>query len=133
LFKELNSRGDSSKKDNVDKPSRQELVPMIVSIFLFFVVIVVFSVFETMITLVTKKDFGWTVKDNGILFIAVGVLSVFVFIFVSTPMMKKKEDRKMMVFGTVLQIIGLACAATYTWPFGQKKLYEEQLYKVNVH
>lgn len=116
LFQEL-IRKEKTSKQNVDAPTKNELIPMLVSIFLFFVVIAVFSVFETMITIVTKHDFGWSVKDNGILFISVGAISVVVFAIISTPPMKKKDDRRMMFFGTILQIIGLAFAATWDWPF----------------
>lgn len=131
LFVELKSRTnkDAVKASDMGKPTKAEMIPILVSIFLFFVVIAVFSVFETMITIVTQHDFGWTVKDNGILFISVGALSVVVFAFISTPAMKRKDDRKMMLIGTILQIIGLAVAVTWVWPFKlQKHLTKGQFF-----
>jgi len=47
-----------------------------------------------MITVITKADFGWSVKDNGYLFMAVGGISVVVFAIISTPFMKKKMIEK---------------------------------------
>lgn len=135
-FVELNSRGqkvDATKKEDIEKPTKSELISIFVSIFLFFVVIAVFSVFETMITIVTKHDFGWNAKDNGYLFISVGVLSVIVFAIISTPAMKKKDDRMMMFIGTILQIIGLAVAVTWVWPVKfQTRLTEPQFFAAAV-
>lgn len=132
-FKELNSRlkknTGESKPVDIEKPTKSELISIFIAIFLFFVVIAVFSIFETMITVVTNHDFGWSATDNGILLVAVGALSVVVFIIISTPYMKRKDDRKMMFFGTCLQIVGLAVATTWKWPFKiQNHLTYGQLY-----
>jgi len=99
----------------------QKLTPIFISIFLFAIVISIFAVFETILTELTKRYYGWEVKQNGYILGGTGILSIVVFVIISLPFIKKFDDRKMVIFGFGNLTVALLFLANYGKPFNWEK------------
>ncbi|KAN0033411.1 hypothetical protein ACTA71_002838 [Dictyostelium dimigraforme] len=107
---------DSGKQKNMD----QRLKPIVLSIFLFMVVITIFAVFETVLTLMTLQYYNWGSTENYIILGASGIISVGIFIAISSPIIKRFDDRKTALFGFTCLLIALVLLINYNIPIGSR-------------
>ncbi|KAM9996653.1 hypothetical protein ACTFIZ_001593 [Dictyostelium cf. discoideum] len=114
---------DDDDAGNHNKPKKnmeQRLKPIILSIFLFMVVITIFAVFETVLTLMTLQYYNWGSTENYIILGTSGIISVGIFIAISSPMIKKFDDRKTALFGFTCLFIALVLLINYNIPIGSR-------------
>eukprot|EP01112_Ceratiomyxa_fruticulosa_P008626 TRINITY_DN2235_c0_g1_i6.p1 TRINITY_DN2235_c0_g1~~TRINITY_DN2235_c0_g1_i6.p1 ORF type:complete len:473 (-),score=90.16 TRINITY_DN2235_c0_g1_i6:68-1486(-) len=123
-FKEIHKPGEIP----TGKTPKKEMIPILVSIFLFFVIISVFAVFETCVTLLTRTSFNWGVEQNAILLFCVGIIGIVVFVLMSRPFIRKYDDRKCLFVGFLLQLFALIALVEWTSPRLQKNYTYEQLF-----
>ncbi|GAM20733.1 hypothetical protein SAMD00019534_039080 [Acytostelium subglobosum LB1] len=108
----------------IKKPEgpEEDRLAVYISIYLFAVVISIFAVFESIMAMMTDKYYGWGPRANGLLMGCSGVLSLVVFFAISTPLIKKFQDRKMALFGFFNLFIALLFLASYdNGPFNWEK------------
>ncbi|KAH3745016.1 MFS general substrate transporter [Pelomyxa schiedti] len=106
-FKEVPIRPEP--KDNKKKPLVN--LPTIALIAIYTFVFYVLSVFECLGTAITQNYFDWTAAENGLLFGAVGVISVIIFALLSLKWVQKVDDR--IAIGVGLFVL-LACTMCMT-------------------
>ncbi|KAM9985100.1 hypothetical protein ACTFIY_009528 [Dictyostelium cf. discoideum] len=119
----LLSINDTDADNDADKPKKnmeQRLKPIVLSIFLFMVVITIFAVFETVLTLMTLQYYDWGSTENYIILGTSGIISVAIFIAISSPMIKKFDDRKTALFGFTCLFIALVLLINYNIPIGSR-------------
>ncbi|GAM26976.1 hypothetical protein SAMD00019534_101510, partial [Acytostelium subglobosum LB1] len=110
------------KAQQGDNSPQQVLLPVFVSNYMFGVILSDFSVFESILTAMTLHFYNWGPSDNGLLLTFSGVVSVMVFIVISTPIVKRFEDRKMAMFGYINLVVALLFLAAYdNGPFDFEK------------
>ncbi|KAN0018662.1 hypothetical protein ACTFIU_008591 [Dictyostelium citrinum] len=102
------------------KNMEQRLKPIILSIFLFMVVITIFAVFETVLTLMTLQYYNWGSTENYIILGTSGIISVGIFIAISSPIIKRFDDRKTALFGFTCLLIALVLLINYNIPIGSR-------------
>ncbi|KAK5574920.1 hypothetical protein RB653_010174 [Dictyostelium firmibasis] len=100
----------------------QKLKPIVLSIFLFMVVITIFAVFETVLTLMTLQYYNWGSTENYIILGSSGIISVAIFIAISSPVIKKFDDRKTALFGFTSLLIALVLLINYNIPIGSRMI-----------
>ncbi|EAL71248.1 hypothetical protein DDB_G0272192 [Dictyostelium discoideum AX4] len=114
---------DADANNDADKPKKnmeQRLKPIVLSIFLFMVVITIFAVFETVLTLMTLQYYDWGSTENYIILGTSGIISVGIFIAISSPVIKKFDDRKTALFGFTCLFIALVLLINYNIPIGSR-------------
>lgn len=104
-------RGGVCGKEGCEK---REIIPMIISMGMFFIIVTVFSVFETICTPITSHYFGWDTKENGLLLLSVGFLSVLTFLFLGFVVKKLKvDDRVLLIFGFLFLFSSMLTVTPY--------------------
>jgi len=98
-------KNGSSKEESV--------VSICLTLFLFFSVISVFALFETVFVLLSGDKFGWKTPQNGLFFLGNGFVSIFVYIVIALPFMKKLDDRLGLLLGLGLLIASMLCFVVY--------------------
>eukprot|EP01105_Mastigella_eilhardi_P025233 TRINITY_DN67_c0_g2_i1.p1 TRINITY_DN67_c0_g2~~TRINITY_DN67_c0_g2_i1.p1 ORF type:complete len:537 (+),score=146.30 TRINITY_DN67_c0_g2_i1:34-1611(+) len=94
-------------------------VPVVTLILVYTIVFYVLSVFECLGTVITHYYFGWTSMQNGLLLGAVGIMSVVVFAVLSVPVLRRVDERLLMMVGLSL-LLGCTLFMCCWYPLQKK-------------
>lgn len=83
-------------------------------VLIYFLAIFAFANFEATLALLTKSAFGMNDDDNFLVFATVGAVLMFAG-GMYRPMVKKRGEEKLLQFGAVAMIVGLATIAVVAW------------------
>jgi len=115
LFREVRDgrKPQTASRKEIDLPKGESYTSIGVSLFLFFSVISVFALFETVFVLLSGDSFGWKTPENGLFFLGNGVISVFAYVAMTLPFVKKLDDRHGMLIGQVFLVASMLSFVVY--------------------